>query len=700
MLENCKLVEDEIIVIPAGSTLLETETQVKLYIQPEDNYTVSASNFSISGYNEIVVSHVELNDTGTPGSLGNAVEVVITFNNEPNNPYNSVDFLQNIANWADGNLPQQVLDAYDNYYGGDDSTEGNVFYIPVDIDGKAVPFNIFPHWQIVILDEIEGVKNLTQPIFGYSGDDHTAMVPAPVKLEREEVDFKLIKHFDVDSFSFGIKELQDKATIFSRGDNSWQSGKVYTVATYKLSFEKCENDSLFNQYFYGYNTDTIKLITVKPAGINVKHPYNFFVELKNPKTSRRTDSSGNVVEFIYAIDLDIKFHINVEDVIGTPFENAWIEDSQFSCLLEVPVDRWRVGEEIDYISPADDPDNATYIISNISTTLAKYPTANAKYIIPPEGISVADRDAIITIHGDPGARFKVTFQQSSVNIIEEYEDAPAGERSAGTTEFVELQGGGIPEIPEGEVTIPASGKYKFLLPDINPRPRDESNADASKRNAWIVGYTVYDMVITCIGKTTMAPRIADTIYSEVKSPGKIGSTLLYPFQQYSPVHLELAATRPSVSWGYLSGNPSTFNKPGKKDVVANGIAFSSVDIDSQRLDFEIVLEKSASTFSVSTIYAEEIKTAASNNWYKIPQTEVPSVVQPTYIISNVKGEDGVIEKEGNLDIVSVSSLRAKVGGPSDTLVTKATLTGTVVFQKFGKQSQKYTIDLGKIFNNS
>ena len=56
---------------------------------------------------------------------------------------------------------------------------------------------------------------------------------------------------------------------------------------------------------------------------------------------------------------------------------------------------------------------------------------------------MADRKAIITIKGDPGARFKITFQQSSVNVIVEYEAAPPGERSLGTTEFVELPSKGI-----------------------------------------------------------------------------------------------------------------------------------------------------------------------------------------------------------------------------------------------------------------
>lgn len=695
MLENCKLVEDEIIVIPAGSTLLETETQVKLYIQPEEDYTVDASNFSISGYDEIVVSHVELNDTGTPGSIGNEIEVVITFNNEPNNPYNSVDFLQDIANWNEGNLPQQVLDAYDNYYGGDDeTTEGNIFYIPVDIDGKAVFKSIYPDWQIAIIDEIEGVKNLTKPIV-YQGYE---IYPAPVKLERGGIDFKLKKVDDTDSFSFGEPGLEDKVALLSRGDDSWQSGKVYTVATYKLSFDKYEDNSLFNPYFYGYNTDKIKIRTLRVAGPNVKPPYNFFVEQKNIQTSRRTDSKGNVVEFIYAIDLDVKFNINVEDVVGTPFEDVWIEESQFSCILDVSVDRWKVGGEIDYISPADDFDNATFQIKKITTNLTEYADVNTRHVIPHKGISESEGKAKITIVGDKGATFRVTFNQSTVVQIEDYTAGDPYERSGGTTEFVELQGGGVDKIPEGEVTIPASGKYQFLLPDINPRNIDDSN------NAWEVGYTTYDMVITCTGKTFMPSTIADTNFSKVEGEGKIGSVLLYSFQQYSPVYLELEATKP-LAWSYSGGlQPSNLNKPGKKGNIANGIALSAVDENSKILDFEIRLYDSGTVFSVNTVYAKEVKRAASNNWFEIPKNEVSNVVQPAYNVIDIKDKNGKVIKEGNLDVVHVDSLIAKVGTTLDdstaTNSAYATLKGAVRFQKFGKQTQKYIIDLEKIFNNT
>ena len=58
-------------------------------------------------------------------------------------------------------------------------------------------------------------------------------------------------------------------------------------------------------------------------------------------------------------------------------------------------------------------------------------------------------------------------------------------------------------------------------------------------------------------------------------------------------------------------------------------------------------------------------------------------------------------KENNLDKVKFERLRVHIGnGTGSTDNDYATLIGTAVISRFGRESQTYTIDLTKIFNNS
>ena len=59
------------------------------------------------------------------------------------------------------------------------------------------------------------------------------------------------------------------------------------------------------------------------------------------------------------------------------------------------------------------------------------------------------------------------------------------------------------------------------------------------------------------------------------------------------------------------------------------------------------------------------------------------------------------DKENNSDTVKFERLRVSIGnGTGSTDNDYATLIGTAVISRFGRESQVYTIDLTKIFKNS
>lgn len=286
-------------------------------------------------------------------------------------------------------------------------------------------------------------------------------------------------------------------------------------------------------------------------------------------------------------------------------------------------------------------------ITSVETNFTNSLTTSSDNHIPEQGIKQSNQP-IVSVIGSPGAKFSIEFKE-----IAQYE-LPSTDFSRSTfpanPSDVQLDGGLIPNMPSGEVTIGPSGVYKFKFPKV----------DKFVDN----GYKEFNMIIDAGSNTLVA--------NSSKGPdGTISSDqlkLTNIFYQYPNVSFSISATIPSSGWSYVTDYaPTDIKTVGKVGTRKSGLALSKLK-PAQQIDFDIRVTEASTTFS---------------------------------LISGVTLDNSIFVAgtSNNLDQVRFVNLKATTGnaGASDAF---AKLTGTIIFTKYGKQSQEYNVDLTKIFTNS
>jgi len=292
----------------------------------------------------------------------------------------------------------------------------------------------------------------------------------------------------------------------------------------------------------------------------------------------------------------------------------------------------------------------SYVIDDIDFGLDQFNLGSTN-IIPADGIN-SDNTKVAIIKGTPGASFSISLQETSVveNVI--------SRSLLPTNSFF---GGLIPEMPKGVVVIPASGEYKFKLPNV-------SSYSGS-------GYKEFELTVNALGRTTIGLSNRFT-KSFTTSPNQLGSTFVTTINQYAKVGISIAAVKHSGSTYVSSYNVSDITSVGILGSAKTGIALSNVisnnlpTANSDTQEFEIRITKSG-TFSIADNY-----TFDSSSF-------VPTI-------------------ENNGDAVVFSDLTADIGsGLSDGTNNNdfANITGRITYEKFGKYTQTYTVDLTKIFKH-
>lgn len=292
----------------------------------------------------------------------------------------------------------------------------------------------------------------------------------------------------------------------------------------------------------------------------------------------------------------------------------------------------------------------SYVIDDIDFGLDQFNLGSTN-IIPADGIN-SDNTKVAIIKGTPGASFSISLQETSVveNVI--------SRSLLPTNSFF---GGLIPDMPRGVVVIPASGEYKFKLPNV-------SSYSGS-------GYKEFELTVNALGRTTIGLSNRFT-KSFTTSPNQLGSTFVTTINQYAKVGISIAAVKHSGSTYVSSYDVSDITSVGILGSAKTGIALSNVisnnlpTANSDTQEFEIRITKSG-TFSIADDY-----TFDSSSF-------VPTI-------------------ENNGDIVVFSDLAADIGnGPSDGTNDNdyANITGRITYEKFGKYTQTYTVDLTKIFKH-
>ena len=292
----------------------------------------------------------------------------------------------------------------------------------------------------------------------------------------------------------------------------------------------------------------------------------------------------------------------------------------------------------------------SYVIDDIDFGLDQFNLGSTN-IIPADGIN-SDNTKVAIIKGTPGASFSISLQETSVveNVI--------SRSLLPTNSFF---GGLIPDMPRGVVVIPASGEYKFKLPNV-------SSYSGS-------GYKEFELTVNALGRTTIGLSNRFT-KSFTTSPNQLGSTFVTTINQYAKVGISIAAVKHSGSTYVSSYNVSDITSVGILGSAKTGIALSNVisnnlpTANSDTQEFEIRITKSG-TFSIADDY-----TFDSSSF-------VPTI-------------------ENNGDVVVFSDLTADIGnGPSDGTNDNdyANITGRITYEKFGKYTQTYTVDLTKIFKH-
>jgi hypothetical protein len=235
--------------------------------------------------------------------------------------------------------------------------------------------------------------------------------------------------------------------------------------------------------------------------------------------------------------------------------------------------------------------------------------------------------------------------------------------------------GKIPNMPDGIVTIPASGKYTFKLPSI-------------EKLTITSGWKEFEIVFKARNRTVIRDT-ASREYSNLKYGEAENAVLTNTLYQYTPSRITTSATiGDGWDWvpNYNISNISDFGNIGSKNIGRPYLKtkkMTSIADSKKNIKFELRVFKTG-TFSftnkVKAVYLLDGETVSH------------------YVVDSSVFEASV---EDNDDIVILPKLRVHIGnGLSDTDSRYATVIGRLQYVQFGKRTQDYNIDLTKIFNHA
>ena len=311
-------------------------------------------------------------------------------------------------------------------------------------------------------------------------------------------------------------------------------------------------------------------------------------------------------------------------------------------------------------------------ITNVKMDFGNRSGSEKSNIIPAGGINRSNPPTV-TVFGSPGASFEVSLTETK---LVELTDA-GFPRSGGYTAPSDIvkNAGKIPNMPDGVVTIPASGKYTFKLPSI-------------EKLTITSGWKEFEIVFKAKNRTVIRDT-ARREYSNLKYGEAENAVLTNTLYQYTPSRITTSATI-GDGWGWVTdyniSNISDFGNIGSKNIGRPYLKtkkMTSIADSKKSIKFELRVFKTG-TFSftnkVKAVYLLDGETVSH------------------YVVDSSVFEASV---EDNDDIVILPKLRVHIGnGLSDTDSRYATVIGRLQYVQFGKRTQDYNIDLTKIFNHA
>ena len=303
-------------------------------------------------------------------------------------------------------------------------------------------------------------------------------------------------------------------------------------------------------------------------------------------------------------------------------------------------------------------------IHNVKTNFGDLHNNSGDDVIPTDGIRDDDK-VLVGIYGAPGVTFNVSFRETKfVEIVNNTS------RSSLPTllSAVQLNGGEIPNMPDGKVKIPASGVYVFAFPEVEPLTVTE-------------GWKEFELTVEA-GQESSISNSAETSYSELTNPNLPGSILVNAYKQYPKVSILIGGIK-SSDWGYETGyNITDVKQYGKQGARKYGVPLSK---PKETVEYEVRLTEASTTFTLEPGYVTNYKSNGvdvhSYTWNDTSEMFTPLIKE-------------------NSDIVKFSPVRVHIGnGLGSTDQAFATVTGSYTVVQFGYQLQTYTIDFTKLFNN-
>jgi hypothetical protein len=674
-----------------------------LYIYPEPGYVVQASDFTdytletypeagdyldltwdsaeyygpgqgFSTVGAMGVGHITITDTGTPLNLNNSV--MITVHIDPDFVISGNKTLKiDIGGEAQGEGTDQkwlvIGEEFSNLRNilqGDDMAPGN-------------------H---VIIERPFGVNDVT---FFSSGILDSSFYGGKVIDDNLNTQYQLVDEFPL---------AQDTYHFFQTFVNINSNALVATITmTMEDNFHEAHPNYNDSQDYYSIDCDMNDLSTA----IIIDNDWNDKFTAQ-PRQINNTENSGGSksahietatggVDVLTTLVLDVyyqeTFPVNYNQYQGpqqtAPFGNGVeFTNPNTSVFVKVRGKKTRLLEaetdgNVDWVS-GDSGGVNMKSITKVVTKFANLPNSNADHIIPSIGIPRDAGAGILEIYGTPGAEFAVSLRES--RFVEISEGSP---RSSfpDTPTVLQQDGGSIPWMENKYLIIPSSGVYSLPMPYIAPL----TITDGWKEFEMVIGTnseTIYEYVGTS-GSQHVTHRGTDILNSAVGASKfssldiaehiyRLTNTLI----QYPNVSIKLDAIKDS-DWTYTSGfNITDVKQYGKLGIREWGNPLALIGYN---VDYEIRLYDETTTFSLADAKAN----------YK-NSTEIANyTVDPA--------EHFIATYPDNEDIVSFSPIRVHVGeGVADTNNDYATATGSIYISQFGLQTQTYTIDFTKIFNNS
>jgi len=332
-------------------------------------------------------------------------------------------------------------------------------------------------------------------------------------------------------------------------------------------------------------------------------------------------------------------------------------------------------------------------ITNFITNLSKLRNNSSEMIIPSSGVSKNDRLTCRVI-GDPGAKFSIKLiEKKTVEIV------GGASRSSGSSSpsAIQLDGGVIPEMPTGEVTISRSGKYDFIFPDVEAL---SGSLTGWKEFEFVIRPSV-GTVLTTSSAIKPNTSIVDNSNNKTSNP-VIGRLLKRKLYQLPNVSIEFTAESLPGGWSYMSNyNVSDIPIIGKPKTIRGGIPLSKLDKRKNTIAFTIIVHKSSSTFSLNTSYLTPIYSSQDSSVvssYQIPkECFVPSLETRLDVNTPVTDLDPSKENLDQVDVVAFARIGRSFGSTDNDY---ATIHGTITAARHGLRPQTYTMDISKIFNNA